>query len=1313
MKSIIFKTIIFIVILIVSFFIVKYLLNRPSALSNVKENLVIEDFQSNSGSGSSFTNLETVFGINGVDNDYFGFDINNTPTKYMLENHFLHPKEFIDINNENERDKCLTKYLGLYNLIVFEEDNSPPIDLTERLIEPQQNDFPGNTFNKTLEDGFYGTRELPNLENPKNILGVKYLFDETNQKDEYTYLSPSLLERIKDMNIKPIKLNKFKAADSSEESEKSAVNNFIDFGVKNHSDKTPNHHNFYIKNIRFLLKDSELESIKKSINKSVFNLTTSITLDSFLIKSVIGDSNEGGSVKGILSKLHDDIFGKDLESDSILEILGEGNTTPTRTECVIDKTECVIGTGVTTSTCTNITKCATVDEVDETPGSTTSGSTINNITLKDKMYREYIIYIMELLYCKMSSSLEGNEEIANTIFNLDNKPNTILAISAIKEKLPNFDKKLNIENTSINLSYYYSLVLTLLKLRTKIIKDQFLSKFNCKYITYLFYSFNRAETIFGDYINNIDLDNDEKEMLNKFFSSFEFEGLYKLLILSVKGECNIFFENETNSAKIEDGLSLTRIIEEKIIDFNQKYYFFFKKENTRRLNESCKKVKREDCNELNTRGICSWQSTSTSDPTKGECAASINLTDKCMYIESDKCNMNPYCYLDNGVCKPSNCSDGTNCLLNDSNGNPIPHCRSLTFEENGDIKKKCFDKERVMFISSESDNIKHSNPDSFFKRSYNHLNECEDGIYNYSTDSFTNNAEETCAENGSKSCNFLNKNTVEHNQSNFRTCVHDELVDVGNFFSCSDIKEQEKCDSKTSRSLSCFWQDGKCYKRDAPLHWITPGTNDYGIEDMTDCQNFSSEFSCPVDRCIWHNESCIRKEDHPYYDEEEVSARAPPSVEKIIPIKKELVDCEAINNNSNSDRIDASVECNSFKCKWDLNHKICSAKVGNSCALHKSKSECLDTNTNYDSTAQQNMCRWSENMSKSYCDKITNQSDCNRADLCEYDNVNNKCNSKRGEFGFCTDTRMLQPCQLFDKENCPTEVKVDNMGNKIPGSNHCILNGDFCINNPEIFTDGEYDTCHYNYLNTGNCDENTCRLKDLYDSKHTGLNIKKCVARESMPCSMLTREECVRPIVGDSCYWDSDNSKCSPTQNMDSLKNVLSNVANIGNNEYKQIQAITKEFDNIDFVTNENKKYYMRDIEPIMGLVTKLEKKGDTQLIYTNTDNVKRVSIGDFIEVKSDSNLYRVSPNTELNTFKVKSVDIYDKIIEIETNNSAYNLISINSQIGDSPVNINNIATASVKWIIKTPNLGLFGSYQHSQAMIDSMKINDFYNNFF
>ena len=61
----------------------------------------------------------------------------------------------------------------------------------------------------------------------------------------------------------------------------------------------------------------------------------------------------------------------------------------------------------------------------------------------------------------------------------------------------------------------------------------------------------------------------------------------------------------------------------------------------------------------------------------------------------------------------------------------------------------------------------------------------------------------------------------------------------------------------------------------------------------------------------------FKKENHPYYAEQPEQTPDEETKDVIIPIKKELVDCEAINNNKNSDRIDASVECSSFKCKWD------------------------------------------------------------------------------------------------------------------------------------------------------------------------------------------------------------------------------------------------------------------------------------------------------------------------------------------------------------------------------------------------------------
>ena len=117
-------------------------------------------------------------------------------------------------------------------------------------------------------------------------------------------------------------------------------------------------------------------------------------------------------------------------------------------------------------------------------------------------------------------------------------------------------------------------------------------------------------------------------------------------------------------------------------------------------------------------------------------------------------------------------------------------------------------------------------------------------------------------------------------------------------------------------------------------------------------------------------------------------------------------------------------------------------------------------------------------------------------------------------------------------------------------------------------------------------------------------------------------------------------------------------------------------------------------------------------MLYTNTNLVSKVTQGDLIEVQtSNKNKFSLEPeNTQIYTFRVKTVDIYDKIIEIESNNLNYKTITVNSL---STLDIANTSDDNVTWIIKNPSLGLFGSYQHSQAMIDAMKINDFYNNFF
>ena len=110
---------------------------------------------------------------------------------------------------------------------------------------------------------------------------------------------------------------------------------------------------------------------------------------------------------------------------------------------------------------------------------------------------------MELLYCKMAESLSKNEQFASHIMtprpinSFEKNQQVLSGVSQFND----FTKLLDVTDSSsgvtqdqLNLSFYYQLVIILLKLRTKIISDKFLEKFNCKYLSYLFYSFNRGYT---------------------------------------------------------------------------------------------------------------------------------------------------------------------------------------------------------------------------------------------------------------------------------------------------------------------------------------------------------------------------------------------------------------------------------------------------------------------------------------------------------------------------------------------------------------------------------------------------------------------------------------------------------------------------------------------------------------------------------------------------------------------------------------------------------------------------------------------------
>ena len=54
---------------------------------------------------------------------------------------------------------------------------------------------------------------------------------------------------------------------------------------------------------------------------------------------------------------------------------------------------------------------------------------------------------------------------------------------------------------------------------------------------------------------------------------------------------------------------------------------------------------------------------------------------------------------------------------------------------------------------------------------------------------------------------------------------------------------------------------------------------------MTDCGNFVSEFFMSTDRCIWYNNKCREKEDHPFYATSSQEGEQQQQEDVIYPIK--------------------------------------------------------------------------------------------------------------------------------------------------------------------------------------------------------------------------------------------------------------------------------------------------------------------------------------------------------------------------------------------------------------------------------------------
>ena len=182
--------------------------------------------------------------------------------------------------------------------------------------------------------------------------------------------------------------------------------------------------------------------------------------------------------------------------------------------------------------------------------------------------------------------------------------NKLKAIKNFDKHLFDFEEQADVYKSDQILQYTIRLlnqyvVILVINLRQKILVDKFMDKFNAKYLTYLFYSFNNGWKIFGDYITSVfKNENDILYLKELFFKNYEFEGLYKLMILSLKKDTYKLISEEVDQVNINN---LFKADEDAMLNYdeylNVKQYFFYEEVDYEKLAINCSKLRnKESCN---------------------------------------------------------------------------------------------------------------------------------------------------------------------------------------------------------------------------------------------------------------------------------------------------------------------------------------------------------------------------------------------------------------------------------------------------------------------------------------------------------------------------------------------------------------------------------------------------------------------------------------------------------------------------------------------------------------------------------------------
>jgi hypothetical protein len=890
----------------------------------------------------------------------------------------------------------------------------------------------------------------------------------------------------------------------------------------------------------------------------------------------------------------------------------------------------------------------------------------NDFSVKlDKMYGDDLI---KTAYCKKLNKPRESQTMQIAAVNYSNNP------TSPDQTHPAFERqKKHLINSGIKRNYIVQLVF---ELRNKIVEDGFMNYFNVKYFTYLFYSFNNGLKIFGNFINKVfDKANDTLLLKDVFFKKYNYEGLYKLFILSLKPDkFKLISEHDEEEYKMNEVFENLDNFDEF---FNVKQLYFQEKQDFEKIAIGCSKIRDET--------LCTGSSKCEYDTQNQHCKLNSDLKPKCFELKESECGNSDECEFKNGKCSLKSC-------LLDPDGSGSDKCsdfKHCTYyeryerDQDGVIKDKCYDSERVMY-SSHSDTTKEAAnmPSSFFNTNTSHLNSCLEQIYDKEEHMHFGNAKMKCKDTIHNTCKFLEVNPRIH-RSKYESCINNDFIDPSSINNCSELKTEEECDTMNYSENECFWQDGKCFKRDAPFEWRNSASADYGMEDMTSCRNFISEYECPSDRCVWNINECISKLDHPYFGT--IAQNVPLDQEEsepTVPLNPEFIDCLSINNLSNKNVKDAEKECLHYNCHWHGDKNLCLNNIGGSCELHSTKDSCLDIPhngiNNFDKYLQQNKCKWASDDNK-----ITP--------------------------GSCIDNSMNKPCSFYSRDTCPLEDKVDVTGSRIIGSSYCKLSPDLqnCIDK-DGFTD-KFNHCHYNFIQENGLCNNDCKEVDLYRFMKDGrpdnyntLNIQKCIPKSNLPCSALEKTECLNEnIVGENCSFiegtGGNPDRCAFNMTNQDIHKYLDDVNNPNN--YTNIGDITKELQSMNYVTNENRKDLIRSLTPISGDLVLSDNKRyvendiEGQFVITNSNRISKISIGDKLLIKTDKKIY--------DKLIAKNVNIINNSIYIEDLDKSNLDGKIIIESGSNPV-----------WILNTPNLGVFGSHQMASAIIDSDKISNFYNNF-